>query len=140
MKPYHKAWLSAHPERTEQWLKERLADGFDVHHVNGDHFDDHPDNLALIESTDHAKIYEFEEGFTRRAAVAARQRAIEELNTKFRSVGLERGAYISKTIKGRLYWYFQDAATRKQQYIGPDLPEIRQKIEQYKEAASALRL
>ena len=49
MKPYHKAWLSAHPERTEQWLKERLADGFDVHHVNGDHFDDHPDNLALIE-------------------------------------------------------------------------------------------
>lgn len=35
MKAHHKAWLAAHPERTEAWLEQALEQGFDVHHLNG---------------------------------------------------------------------------------------------------------
>ena len=31
-----KIWLSAHPHRSAKWLRERIADGFDVHHIDGD--------------------------------------------------------------------------------------------------------
>jgi hypothetical protein len=57
METYHLAWLSAHPERTEEWLKERLRDGFHVHHIDGDHFNDDPKNLVLIESGDHMMLH-----------------------------------------------------------------------------------
>lgn len=53
---YHLAWLSAHPERTAEWLSARLADGFHVHHVDGDHSNDAPLNLVLIEGIDHNRI------------------------------------------------------------------------------------
>jgi hypothetical protein len=54
---YHKAWLSAHPERSEQWLKDHLADGFDVHHIDSDHENNDPENLVLIEHVDHMKFH-----------------------------------------------------------------------------------
>lgn len=54
---YHLAWLSAHPERSERWLADRLKDGFDVHHLDGDHGNDDPDNLILIEAVDHQRIH-----------------------------------------------------------------------------------
>src|SRR5215472_8535600 len=116
LQTYHWAWLAAHPERSERWLRDRLADGFDVHHADGDHFNNDPDNLVLIEVTDHAKVHEFEEGFTRWSAVKANRARIKRLEERFQAVGLVRGAYTSKIIKGRVYWYFQDAKTRKQQY------------------------
>jgi hypothetical protein len=53
---HHKAWLQAHPERTEDWLRERLADGFEVHHVDGNGDNDHPLNLALVEGRDHVRV------------------------------------------------------------------------------------
>jgi hypothetical protein len=57
MQPYHKAWLSVHPERTEQWLSERMADGFDVHHIDGDHENNETSNLVLIECGDHFMLH-----------------------------------------------------------------------------------
>lgn len=57
MKSYHYAWLSEHPNRSEEWLKARLADGFDVHHLDGDHSNDAPSNLVLIEHTDHMMLH-----------------------------------------------------------------------------------
>lgn len=34
-----------------------LRDGFDVHHLDGDHSNDDPANLALIEHTDHMRLH-----------------------------------------------------------------------------------
>lgn len=50
---HHAAWLDAHPYRSEYWLRDRLADGFDVHHVDHNHDNNSADNLVLIERTDH---------------------------------------------------------------------------------------
>lgn len=57
MESYHIAWLSAHPERTTEWLSDRLKDGFHVHHMDGNHSNDEPRNLVLIESGDHMMIH-----------------------------------------------------------------------------------
>ena len=55
--PYHHAWLGAHPERDEAWLRERLKDGFDVHHLDGDHENNDPLNLVLIDGADHLMLH-----------------------------------------------------------------------------------
>lgn len=55
--PHHAAWLAAHPNRSEDWLKARFADGFDVHHIDGDPTNNAPTNLALIEHDDHMRIH-----------------------------------------------------------------------------------
>jgi hypothetical protein len=55
--PYQQAWLGAHPERSEAWLREALANGFDVHHVDGNHENDAPENLVLIELADHRRLH-----------------------------------------------------------------------------------
>jgi hypothetical protein len=57
MESYHYAWLSEHPERTEGWLQDRLKDGFAIHHMDGNHSNDEPRNLVLIESGDHMMIH-----------------------------------------------------------------------------------
>lgn len=54
---HHHAWLLAHPNRTVEWLTLRLAEGFHVHHADGDHANDHPDNLLLIEGSDHMLLH-----------------------------------------------------------------------------------
>lgn len=54
---YHHAWLSAHPARTFEWLRERIADGFHIHHVDGDHGNNDPANLILIEGADHIGLH-----------------------------------------------------------------------------------
>jgi hypothetical protein len=54
---HHVAWLSAHPHRSRRWFSERLADGFDVHHLDNDHENNAPDNLVLIEHTDHMALH-----------------------------------------------------------------------------------
>jgi hypothetical protein len=55
--PHHLAWLQAHPDRSAEWLAERLRDGFDVHHVDGDHQNNTPANLVLIEHIDHMRLH-----------------------------------------------------------------------------------
>jgi hypothetical protein len=53
LKSYHKAWLEDHPQRNEEWLREKLRDGFHIHHLDGNHSNDDPDNLVLMEGDDH---------------------------------------------------------------------------------------
>jgi hypothetical protein len=57
MKSYHLAWLKKHPNRSRQWLAERLADGFHIHHIDCDHSNDKPENLVLIEGGDHFEVH-----------------------------------------------------------------------------------
>jgi len=54
---YHLVWLSVHPDRSPEWLKDKLRDGFDIHHVDGDHENDVPSNLVLIEAVDHMRLH-----------------------------------------------------------------------------------
>lgn len=76
LRPYHLAWLSIHPERTAEWLSARLADGFDIHHMDGDHLNDEPENLALVESGDHLRVHN--RGGFRRILAEAKERVDEE--------------------------------------------------------------
>ena len=57
MRLHHEVWLSAHPNRSEAWLQERLRDGFDVHHLDGDRDNNVAANLVLIEHSDHMMIH-----------------------------------------------------------------------------------
>lgn len=57
LQPYHYAWLSVHPKRSEDWLRARFADGFYIHHVDGDHENDDPMNLILLEKLDHLRLH-----------------------------------------------------------------------------------
>lgn len=54
---HHQAWLDAHPARDADWLSERLMDGFDVHHIDGDCTNNAPENLVLIEHGDHMALH-----------------------------------------------------------------------------------
>jgi hypothetical protein len=58
MEAYHFAWLAAHPDRSEDWLKARLYEGFDIHHMDGNHENNAIDNLVLIEHTDHMRLHD----------------------------------------------------------------------------------
>lgn len=56
MEPHHKAWLS----RTKvdpSFLSEALRNGFDVHHLDGDHQNNDPENLMLIYTDDHFLLH-----------------------------------------------------------------------------------
>lgn len=57
MMNYHFIWLENHPNRTKEWLQERLTDGFDIHHADGNHANDDPNNLVLIECNDHMRLH-----------------------------------------------------------------------------------
>lgn len=51
------AWLKSHPDRSVKWLRERFKDGFDVHHLDGDHSNNDPGNLVLIDHVDHMRLH-----------------------------------------------------------------------------------
>ena len=56
MPTHHRAWL----ERTgmpSSWLKAKIRQGFDIHHVDGDKDNNAPDNLVLIFRTDHLMLH-----------------------------------------------------------------------------------
>jgi hypothetical protein len=46
---YYTIWL--------QWLLQQLADGFSIHHVDGNHANNAPENLVLIEDIDHMSLH-----------------------------------------------------------------------------------
>lgn len=54
---YYHVWLKAHPGRDMEWLKRMLQEGFDIHHVDGNHDNDDPNNLVLIENLDHMMMH-----------------------------------------------------------------------------------
>ena len=57
MNAHHKAWLDGHPNRAAGWLKDRLAEGFVVHHLDGVHHNNDPSNLVLIDGDDHNRLH-----------------------------------------------------------------------------------
>ena len=57
LRQYHLAWLLDHPERDEAWLRRMTAGGFDIHHLDGNHSNNDPGNLALIEHRDHLMLH-----------------------------------------------------------------------------------
>lgn len=57
LEEYHRVWLRAHPLRNESWLRARMSDGFDVHHLDGNHSNNTSGNLVLIECTDHMMLH-----------------------------------------------------------------------------------
>jgi hypothetical protein len=56
----------------------------------------------------------------------------------FNDAFIEEGAFTPKTIKGRRYWYFQTGtgAARKQLYVGPETPELLERIEHHQSVRS----
>lgn len=58
--------------------------------------------------------------------------AASAFNTSFPA----EGAFTSKIVKGRNYWYFQTPSSegRVQKYVGPETPELLERIAQHKEA------
>lgn len=55
--PYHLIWLEQHPNRTKEWLKAMMRDGFHIHHIDGNHDNNEDTNLVLIEGCDHFMIH-----------------------------------------------------------------------------------
>lgn len=57
LQSYHIVWLASHPHRDSEWLLGRLLDGFDIHHIDGNHANDVAENLVLIECVDHMMLH-----------------------------------------------------------------------------------
>jgi hypothetical protein len=53
----------------------------------------------------------------------------------------EEGAFVPKVVRGRRYWYFQapTSAGRAQRYVGPETPELLDRIERHKESRKERR-
>jgi hypothetical protein len=54
----------------------------------------------------------------------------------------EDGVFTPKALRGRRYWYFQvtqEDGTRRQRYVGPETPELLERIKSHKEARSEQR-
>lgn len=56
--------------------------------------------------------------------------------TAFTDAFPDDGVFTSKTIKGRRYWYFQTSSNggRAQKYVGPETPELLERIAHHKQA------
>lgn len=57
MQAHHVVWLASHPRRTREWLEQRIADGFEIHHCDHNHNNNEPWNLVLIEGVDHHRLH-----------------------------------------------------------------------------------
>lgn len=55
--------------------------------------------------------------------------------TAFQNAFPEDGTFVSKTIKGKRYWYFQQPsdAGRGQKYVGPETPALLKQISEHKD-------
>lgn len=62
-------------------------------------------------------------------------------NAAFSEAFAEEGAFIAKTVKDRRYWYFQSGtgASRTQRYVGPETPELLDRITHHRELRDDIR-
>jgi hypothetical protein len=62
-------------------------------------------------------------------------------NAAFSEAFAEEGAFIAKTVKNRKYWYFQSGTgeSRTQRYVGPETPELLERIAHHKEVRDDVR-
>ena len=57
MHKHHFIWLRKYPHRTETWFQEKPDDGFHIHHQDGNHANNSPNNLLLIDGNDHFLLH-----------------------------------------------------------------------------------
>lgn len=62
-------------------------------------------------------------------------------NAAFSEAFAEEGTFIAKTVKERRYWYFQTGSSegRTQRYVGPETPELLERIDHHKELRDDIR-
>ena len=117
LEPYHVIWLSVHPQRSENWLRDKLSDGFDIHHVDGDHSNNDPNNLVLIEHRDHFMLHGGRPKFVRSAKPGPRKRAPNK------RLKIGQRAY---------YWYRNGASWEKAAYeIGCSSDHVRKAAKEW---------
>ncbi len=58
-----KAWLTKHPNVSQQWLVGAQSEGFELHHIDCNHDNDSPDNILLIFGRDHKYIHGISSSF-----------------------------------------------------------------------------
>ncbi len=51
----------------------------------------------------------------------------------------ESGTFVSKEVRSRKYWYLQEAGTKKQRYVGPETPELLDRIAQHRQSRDSER-
>lgn len=56
LKKYHHTWLSKYGF-SEEWLREKMAAGFHIHHADGDKTNEKPENLVMIFGKDHLQLH-----------------------------------------------------------------------------------
>lgn len=76
MTPYHSAWLAANDHVTEEMLARWLKEGFDIHHLDGDHENNDEKNLVLIWSGDHMMLHNGSKRMTRIAPGHSQRRSV----------------------------------------------------------------
>lgn len=94
--PHHKAWLAAHPHRSEEWFDAKIGDGFDVHHIDHDRQNHDPSNLVLIEGSDHMLLHGVRKILTSRNSGRMGAKAWLAKSTR-----AERAARASKAAQAR---------------------------------------
>lgn len=62
-------------------------------------------------------------------------------NAAFSEAFTDDGTFIAKTVKDRRYWYFQSGAgeSRTQKYVGPETPELLERITHHRELRDDIR-
>lgn len=108
LKLHHAAWLSVHQNRTEEWLREKFQEGFDVHHIDGDHDNNDPLNLVLIEHTDHMLLHAgfrmTKRGFHKgkKYIVKKKKKATSKIRDKDRPIDLRLGRRVNFLLQNNV--------------------------------------
>lgn len=98
LQEHHWVWLESRPDRDREWLKLRLLDGFQVHHIDGDHANNTPHNLALVEGADHMKFHGHF-GFTEAIVARRVQKRLRRIAAVNRRILDERRSELSYRLR-----------------------------------------
>ena len=59
MEQHRKVWMESNC-KDEEWMYQASQNGFDVHHLDGDHSNNDPENLVMIFASDHMRLHNAE--------------------------------------------------------------------------------